>query len=134
MRKMLQPCATHIPIDPCKDIRLGRIHFYQREIITNLFLQLFPNTTRGLLEKDRKTPSTYLPLILLKIKLKSQGYSKIYPELNKRSYKSSLDQRLKIIKYYATYTTYLFLLMAFQPSLLEACYVKRSHLHLIKVL
>ena len=31
-------------------------------------------------------------------------------------------------------STYLFLLIAFQPSLLEAFYVKRLHLHLTKVL
>lgn len=99
-----------------------------------LFPPLFPNTTKGLFKKKEPTLSTYLYLILLTVKLKNQGRCKMYPEFNKRSYVffPLKTPNYKILCKWKSIC--LFLLVAFQPSLLEACYVKRSHLHLIKVL
>lgn len=76
-----QPPSDHYK----EDRKLGKIYFYQREIIT----KLFPNTTRGLFEKNSIITSTYWHMLLLKVKLRNQGHSKIFPELNKRQGKFS---------------------------------------------
>lgn len=132
---MWQPFTTHIPTDHCKeDIRLEEIHFSQRAIIGSYFHHYFQIQQKAYLKKKEPTLSTYLYLILLTVKLKNQGRCKMYPEFNKRSYVffPLKTPNYKILCKWKSIC--LFLLVAFQPSLLEACYVKRSHLHLIKVL
>lgn len=67
-----------LPPDQCKeDRRLGKIYFYQREIITKLFL----NTTRGLFEKNSNRPLTYWHLIITEGKTKKPRSFKNLPRI-----------------------------------------------------